>query len=86
MKYFEIVVKVWFVASAVALYFVRDSICLYKSLAAASLVLGITLIFNKQHSYGWYKIRHREVIMRKIEGVILIVFGTVVATMACGRY
>ncbi len=82
MKYFESVLKVWFLTSATGFYFVQESSCWLKSLAVSSIILGITLIFNKNHSYGWYKISHREVILRKIEGVILIIFGTVAGCMA----
>ena len=41
------------------------------------LILGIILLFNKKQSYG-YELKPREVIMRKIEGVILIAFSVFV--------
>lgn len=50
----------------------NNPVCWYI-FAAISLVLGLVLIFNKKQSYG-YELSKREIIIRKIEGVILAVF------------
>ncbi|MES2216065.1 MAG: hypothetical protein V4481_02105 [Patescibacteria group bacterium] len=82
MKYFEIVLKILFVAGAVTFFLDRntfwDSICYFL---AVCLVLGITLIFNKKkQSYG-YKLAKREIVMRRVEGIVLVVFAVVFAIL-----
>ena len=75
MKYIEIILKIAFAVGAVT-FFVSQSVFLqYFSLfLVVCILLGITLIFNKDQSYG-YSLAQREVVMRRIEGGVLVVFS-----------
>lgn len=77
MKYIEIILKLAFLASAIAL-FVTMSIpsALFYVFLIVSFVLGIVLFFNKHESYGYpagYPKMSRVYVLRKIEGVLLVV-------------
>ncbi|MDB5259281.1 MAG: hypothetical protein JWO73_489 [Candidatus Taylorbacteria bacterium] len=50
----------------------------------SSLLLGITLIFNKESSYG-YKCSELEYSYRRIEGAVLLVFA-IVSIVFCFWY
>jgi hypothetical protein len=76
MKYLEIILKLLFAAGAVC-YFVSPT-RFFQSIwmfILVSLLLGILLIFNKQHSYYWYKPSKRELKIRQIEGGLLVLFA-----------
>ncbi len=82
MKYFEIILKILFVTGAVTFFLDRNTFwdSIYYFLVVC-LVLGITLIFNKKkQSYG-YKLVKREIIMRRVEGIVLVVFAVVFAIL-----
>ena len=75
MKIFEIILKVLFLGGSV--YSIKTeqvSISFLIFYLFICFILGIVLIFNKKQSYG-YELNKREVVMRKIEGVLLIIFS-----------
>jgi hypothetical protein len=77
MKYFEIILKLLFVAGAVTFFTAREFFMLNLWMfIIAALVLGVVLFFNKKQSYG-YQLSSREIIMRRIEGGVLVVFAIV---------
>jgi hypothetical protein len=77
MKYIEIILKVAFI-TGVAAFFISETLreTYFSSLLLVSVLLGITLIFNKKQSYG-YKLSKRDRIMRGIEGGVLVAFAIV---------
>jgi hypothetical protein len=75
MKIFEIILKIlFFVGSIWAIKAETVSHPFLISYLILCLVLGIVLFFNKKQSYG-YELSKREVVMRKIEGIILVAFS-----------
>ncbi len=75
MKIFEIILKVLFLAGSI--YSIRAESIQTPYLIAylvICLVLGVVLFFNKKQSYG-YELANREIVIRKIEGVLLGVFA-----------
>lgn len=75
MKIFEIILKVLFLAGSI--YSIGAESVQTPYLIAyltVCLVLGIVLFFNKKQSYG-YELSKREIVIRKIEGVLLGVFA-----------
>jgi len=77
MKYVEIILKIIFLIAAGCLLFVQPvQACSIISFAVVSVLLGLTLIFNKNQSYG-YKLSKREVKIREAEGILLIAFALV---------
>ncbi len=81
MKYIEIILKVAFVAGAGVFFTAGDMFMTYfSSFLLVCILLGIILLFNKDQSYG-YKLAKREVVMRRIEGAVLIVFTLVAACL-----
>lgn len=78
MKYFEILLKLLFLAGSI--YSIKSEQIMHPFLVVyliVCLILGIVLIFNKKQSYG-YELSKREVIIRKIEGILLVVFSVFV--------
>ncbi len=75
MKIFEIILKLLFLGGSI--YSIRAEgvqtpyLIAYLSIC---LVLGVVLFFNKKQSYG-YELSKREIVIRKIEGVLLGVFA-----------
>lgn len=75
MKIFEIILKLLFLGGSI--YSIKSEsvplsfLIIYLSLC---LVLGIVLMFNKKQSYG-YELSKREIVIRRIEGVLLVVFS-----------
>ena len=77
MRHIETILKLLFAAGAI--FFIID-----KSVASPffftflliSLILGIILIFNKDASYH-FKQSQRDLGIRKIEGVLLVIFSVV---------
>jgi hypothetical protein len=79
MKYIEIILKLAFLAGVIVFASARDFF--FTNLVwflGVSLLLGIVLIFNRKQSYG-YELSYREVVIRRIEGIILIVFAILFA-------
>jgi len=76
MKKLEIILKILFVASFVFLYATyKDSFgAAMVVFLSISFLLGIVLIINKDQSYG-YPLSFHEVVERRIEGVLLILFS-----------
>ncbi len=75
MKIFEIILKLLFViGSAYSIKAEEVSTSCLLAYLSICFVLGVVLIFNKKQSYG-YKLEKREVVMRRIEGIILIAFS-----------
>ena len=75
MKIFEIILKVLFLAGSI--YAIRAESVQTPYLIAylmICLVLGVVLFLNKKQSYG-YELSKREIVIRKIEGVLLGVFA-----------
>jgi hypothetical protein len=75
MKYVESFLKIAFVAQTLTFFkplFYENTAFLF--FIETAFMLGIVLLLNKKQSYG-YVLSHREVIMRRIEGVLLIVFS-----------
>jgi hypothetical protein len=75
MKYTEIILKLAFLVGSV--YSIKAETVSHSFLItylAVCFILGVILFFNKKQSYG-YELKKREVIMRKIEGIILVAFA-----------
>jgi hypothetical protein len=78
MRYFEIILKIVFLGAVLVVGFNNDLLfsrwlCV---ILTVSLLLGIVLLLNKKQSYG-YELSMREVKIRRIEGVLLVVFGMI---------
>lgn len=76
MRKLEIILKILFLAMFVFVYRTYSD---YFGLSAAvfiliSFLLGLVLMVNKDQSYG-YPLSFHEVVERRIEGVLLIVFS-----------
>ncbi len=81
MKYIEIILKVAFVAGAAIFFTSKEMFMTYlSSFLLVCILLGITLLFNKDQSYG-YKLKKREVVMRRVEGAVLVLFTVVAAIL-----
>jgi hypothetical protein len=75
MRYFEIVLKVAFLAGAVHLLLTNPvRTCYMVAFLILSAILGAVLIFNKKASYH-YKQTKRDYMIRRIEGVFLVLFA-----------
>jgi len=75
MRYFEIFLKIAFVGQIVTFFkplFYENTAFLF--FIETALMLGIVLLLNKKQSYG-YQLTRRDIIIRRIEGVLLIVFA-----------
>ncbi len=75
MKIFEIVLKILFLFGSI--YSIKAETVPYPFLISYLLVcavLGIFLFFNKKQSYG-YELSKREIVIRRIEGVLLCSFS-----------
>ncbi len=78
MKYFEITLKILFLLGSI--YSIKAETVPYPFLLSYLLIcmiLGIVLFFNKKQSYG-YELSKREIVIRKIEGVLLVAFSVFV--------
>ncbi len=74
MRYFEIILKLAFVVSAGILMYTKTiPSAWFCTFLIVSLILGVTLIFNKQASYNFPQSK-RDLIIRRIEGGLLVVF------------
>jgi hypothetical protein len=83
MKYFEIILKLLFVAGAAAFFISKEFFMLYLcGFLIVTFILGVVLMFNKKQSYG-YVLSKREVTIRRVEGAILIVFAVVFGILKC---
>lgn len=75
MRYFESILKLAFVGQALTFFrpfFYENPYFLI--FLETSFILGIVLLLNKKQSYG-HRLTSAEIIMRKIEGVLLIIFS-----------
>lgn len=78
MKYFEISLKILFLLGSI--YSIKAETVPYPFLISYLLIcmiLGIVLFFNKKQSYG-YELSKREIVIRKIEGILLVAFSVFV--------
>ncbi len=86
IRIFEILLKIAYLA--MSLYLLMTSISSESNaiFIAISLLLGITLISNSKYpSYTYparYKYNNRVIIMRRIEGGLIIAFAVVLAYAA----
>ncbi len=80
MRKLEIILKILFVVLFVFVYRANDGFFGLSGAAflLVSFLLGLTLLVNKDQSYG-YPLSFHEVVERRIEGVLLIAFSVVVA-------
>lgn len=83
MRYIEILLKLAFLILGLFLIFTKDlgNACLSLFLIV-SILLGVVLMLNKNMSYRYpAKFKHfdRLILIRRVEGALLIVFG---ATMS----
>lgn len=77
MKYVEIILKIMFLCAAVVVFFMPGLLIDFVYVfATVSALLGAVLLFNKKQSYG-YELSSREVVIRRLEGVLLVIFGAV---------
>ena len=83
MRIIEIILKAMFLIGGIALIWSNSLIgtvwsCIFL---AVCILLGVVLIFNKKHpSYTYpanYRYNNRVIAMRRVEGVILIIFAVV---------
>jgi hypothetical protein len=75
MKYLEIFLKIAFVGQIITFFkplFYENTAFLF--FIETAFMLGIVLLLNKKHSYG-YRLTRRDLIIRRIEGVLLIFFA-----------
>ena len=75
MKYFESFLKLAFVAQTLTFFkplFYENP--MFLVFLETSFILGIVLLLNKKQSYG-YTLSTGEIIMRKIEGTLLVIFS-----------
>jgi len=82
MKIIEIILKLAFLT--LSIYFISTGQIFnhwFMILVYVGLVLGLVLIFNKHESYGYpkdYPKMNRVYLMRRIEGVILVIGALIV--------
>ncbi len=79
MRKLEIILKILFLAGSI--YSIKSEVVSHLFLIiylAICLILGIVLIFNKKQSYG-YELQKREIVIRIIEGILLIIFSIFVS-------
>ena len=76
MRKLEIILKILFIASFVLVYSTFSGFFTISSAVflPVSFLLGLVLIINKDQSYG-YPLSFHEVVERRIEGVLLIIFS-----------
>ena len=76
MKYTEIVLKLAFLAGAIYV-FVTKSITspIFGFFLLICLFLGIVLFFNKKNSYGTWGNKPKDILMRRVEGILLVIFA-----------
>jgi len=74
MRYFEILLKLAFLALSICLLITQATTSLlFCALLVVSVLLGFILIINKKTSYGSWGSDNKDYVMRRVEGVILIV-------------
>jgi hypothetical protein len=82
MRIIEIILKLAFLGLAITVMVSQHVFGhLITALAIVGFVLGLFLIFNKKESYGYpknYPKMNRVYLMRRIEGVILVLAAIVV--------
>lgn len=78
MRYFEIILKLIFLANAIYLLIIKDvESIFFQIFALVCFVLGIVLMFNKKSSYNYPQTK-KDFVMRQIEGSLLVIFAAVV--------
>ena len=82
MRYLEIVLKFGFLIGAVYLIISAgiSAPAVFCGFLAVSALLGLVLLFNKDASYN-FKQSKKDLMMRKIEGSLLIIFAGVMALL-----
>lgn len=75
MRYIETALKIIYLVGSVYFIYTENVLSpFFWVYTVLSAVLGAILIFNKDSSYRFAQ-KPRDIIMRRIEGVILIVFA-----------
>ncbi|MEK7609505.1 MAG: hypothetical protein AAB470_00075 [Patescibacteria group bacterium] len=81
MRYTEIILKLLFLIGAVSFIITKNILSpLFQVFLVVTILLGITLLLNKNASY-YFKQSNRDLTIRKIEGILLIVFSVVVSSL-----
>jgi hypothetical protein len=82
MKYFEIILKIAFLALAIYVIATRQVFGeAFMILTYIAFILGVVLIFNKKQSYNYpanYPKIKNVFMMRRIEGIILVLCALVI--------
>ncbi len=85
MRYIESILKLLFLAGAIFFIVTKDiSSSNFLCFLLVSLILGVVLMFNKDASYH-FKQTKRDLGMRKIEGVLLVIFSVVISLLIMPR-
>ena len=81
MRYIEIILKLAFLGLSIFLMVYRStvSVPVINIFLLICIFLGIVLLFNKDASYH-FKQTKKDLMMRRFEGGILIVFAIVMST------
>lgn len=81
MRYIETILKLLFVIFAGISWYMKIIPSLWFWIfLGISLLLGIVLIFNRDSSYHYPQTKN-DFIIRRIEGIVLIVFSITVAVL-----
>jgi hypothetical protein len=82
MRYIEIFVKLLFLGLAIFIFVTNAFLTLWLLIfLETSFLLGFVLVLNKEESYRYppgYPKMNRVYLMRKIEGLILILFSIII--------
>jgi hypothetical protein len=86
MRIIEILLKLAFLAISAYMVIVSLSHESFNAFLIVSVLLGLTLIFNRNHpSYKYladYKYNNRVIMMRRIEGILILAFAAVAGYIA----
>lgn len=86
MRYFETILKIGFLIPSLYLLITRQAqsqsfMVVLTILSSISVILGFVLLFNKKSSYNYPQTK-RDLLIRKIEGILLILtFGYVLFSL-----
>ncbi len=77
MRNFEIILKIAFLAGSIVFLFTKDFNSVgFLIFLIVCAVLGCVLVVNKDSSYH-YPQTPRDLVIRKIEGILLVVFSII---------
>ena len=79
MKVLEIILKLLFLVGAIVLFVSTALIgtSFMTAFLVLALILGLVLMFNRHSSYGAWDLKPRNLRLRRIEGVLLVLFAIV---------